>query len=92
MGGKPFVSYQDRNGNMYEKRSEAKTHWLYAPRTGERIKLFYLENDPQVAIVDSFFHYILFPLLFSATGAVAIVYALKNIWQDSKNLPEGSDG
>jgi hypothetical protein len=89
MGGKPFVSYKDRSGNVYEKRSEAKTHWLYAPQTGERVKVFYLENDPQVAMVDSTFHYILFPMFFSAIGAAAIVYAVKSIWQDSKKLPEG---
>ena len=69
LGGRPFVEYKDRQGNVYETKSRAKTHWFFAPQAGETLKVFYDSRDPAVAIVNSNAHYIFFPLGFMAAGA-----------------------
>lgn len=74
MGGRPFVKFADQSGNHYEIKSQAKTHWFYAPRQGEKIRVFYLKDAPQVAIVDSTFHYIVFPLSLVIIGSFIIAY------------------
>lgn len=92
MGGKPFVSYRDREGNRYEKRSEAKTHWFYAPRKGEPLRVYYLEKDPETAIVGSTFHYVLFPLLLAAAGAAAVGCAVIKRRPHPDDSPAGENG
>lgn len=69
IGGRPFVEYKDSLGNLYGRKSRAKTHWFFAPKIGEKVKVHYDKSDPNVAIVDSTLHYIFFPLIFIAMGA-----------------------
>jgi hypothetical protein len=78
LGGRPFVTYQDLLGNSYERKSKAKTHWLFAPKVGEKIKVLYDKRNPAVAIVDSTIHYIVLPLIFIATGACFLFCLLRD--------------
>ena len=75
LGGRPFVKYEDQQGNTYEIKSEAKTHWLVAPRIGEKLRVFYDQRDPRKAIVNSNFYYIILPLCLIATG-LAFLYGV----------------
>lgn len=78
MGGRPFVEYKDAQGKSYERKSKAKTHWFFAPRVGEKIKVFYDKQDPNIAIVNDTFHYIILPLGFIITGICFIFYVLRD--------------
>ena len=69
LGSRPFVEYKDLLGNLHERKSKAKTHWFFAPKVGEKIKVLYDKRNPDVAIVDSTFYYIFLPLFFIAIGA-----------------------
>ena len=78
LGSRPFVEYKDLQGNAYERKSRAKTHWFFAPRVGEQIKVYYDKSNPAVAIVDSTFYYIVLPLCFIAIGAGFIFCLLRD--------------
>lgn len=82
IGARPFVEYKDTHGNVYDVRSKAKTNWFFAPKYGDEIKVLFLEQNPQVAIVDSAFYYILLPLVFCAIGAVFLFFVLKDSWRE----------
>jgi hypothetical protein len=84
LGGRPFVAYEDLLGNSYERKSKAKTHWFFAPKTGEKIRVFYDKRDPAVAIVDSTIHYIIIPLFFIATGACFLFCFLRDSLSERK--------
>jgi hypothetical protein len=77
IGGRPLVEYKDTQGNVLEVRSKAKTNWFFAPKKGDEIRVLFLKRDPQVAIVDSVFYYILLPLTFCVIGAAALFYTIK---------------
>jgi len=79
MGGRPFVEYKDRQGKSYERKSKAKTHWFFAPKVGEKTRVFYDKRDPTKAIVDSTFHYIVLPLCFIIAGAFCIFYVVRDL-------------
>ena len=84
LGSRPFVEYKDLQGNVYSKKSRAKTHWVYAPEKGEKICVFYLEKDPKTAMVDSLFHYVILPLGFMALGAI-VVLVFKQKWRQKES-------
>ena len=81
MGSRPFVKYKDLLGNAYYMKSKAKTHWFCAPEKGAKIKVFYLEKDPETAMVDSLFYYVFLPLGFMAVGGAIVVSVLKQNWR-----------
>ena len=68
LGGRPFVEYTDQQRNAYEIKSKAKTHWFFAPKVGEKVKVFYDGRDPRKAIVNINIHYTFIPICFIATG------------------------
>lgn len=78
MGGRPIVAYKDLQGNLYERKSKAKTHWFFERSVGETIKVFYDKGDPHKSIVDSNFHYIYLPVGFIAAG----IYILFSLFRD----------
>jgi len=77
LGGRPFVKYRDLLGKSYESKSKVKTHWFFAPQVGEKIKVFYDNRDPNQAIIDSTFHYVLLPLGFISAGVVFLFYGFR---------------
>ena len=79
LGGRPFVEYKDSLGHSYERKSKAKINWLFRPKVGKKIKVFYDKRDPQVAIVDSQFYYFVLPLCFIAIGACFLVCLFRDI-------------
>jgi hypothetical protein len=84
IGGRPFIDYKDTLGKIHSFRSKAKTNWFFAPKKGDKVKVFFLKNDPQQAIVDSVFYYILLPLVFCVLGAAILFTFLKSSWRDFK--------
>ena len=86
------MEYKDTRGNIYEIRSEAKTHWFFAPKKGEEIRVMFLQHDPQKAVVDSTFHYILLPLLFCMVGTAVVFSVFKRGWEEFKACAGHSDG
>jgi hypothetical protein len=78
IGGRPFVEYKDLQGKSYGIKSRAKTHWFFAPRVGEKLSVYYDKNDPNNAIVDSVFYYILLPIGFMAVGVGVIFYVIRD--------------
>ena len=91
LGARPFVEYKDLMGNSYERKSKAKTHWFFAPKVGEKIKVFYNKSDPNVAIIDSEFYYIILPLFFIAAGACFLLCLLRDILNKRRHSTHGSD-
>lgn len=79
-GAKPLVQYKDLQGKVHVIKSKAKTHLITAPKKGEKIKVLFLEDNPQTAIVDSLRHHVFLPLIFITIGATIIFFALKNCW------------
>ena len=92
MGGRPFVEYKDMQGTSYERKSKAKTHWFFAPKVGEKIKVFYDERDPTEAIVDNTFHYILLPLFLIISGISCIFFVVKDSICEIRKGKENSAG
>ena len=84
MGSRPFVEYKDLSGKAYYIKSKAKTHWLYAPVKGEKIRVFYQKKDPGTAMVDSLFYYVFLPLGFMAVGAAVVVLVFKQNWRQKE--------
>ena len=82
LGGRPFVEFEDLQGDKHGFKTKAKTNWFLAPKKGEKIKIYYFENDPQTAIVDSLFHYLIFPLFFNIIGIMIVIQVFKNLWQN----------
>ena len=91
-GARPLVQYEDFQGNVYEIKSKAKTHWFVAPKEGEPIRVLFLVQNPEDAIVDSLFHYIVFPVLLIAVGAATVVCAIRNGWQEFRHSSERPNG
>jgi hypothetical protein len=90
MGGRPFVQYKDLHGNSYERKSKAKTHWFFAPKVGEKIRVFYDKSNPNVAIVDNTFHYIILPLFLAAIGVCCLFYGFRLQLNKTRKEAEGS--
>lgn len=74
IGGRAILEYKDLNNNTHEIVSKYKTHWFFAPRPGERIRVLFQPQEPEVAIVDSFFHYIALPLFCVVLG-ISLMYS-----------------
>ena len=91
LGGRPFVEYKDLLGNTYERKSKAKTHWLFAPKVGEKIKVFYKKDAPDVAIVEGLFHYVFLPLLFIAVGSCLLFCFFRDILNERKGGHSASE-
>ncbi|MFH1153580.1 MAG: DUF3592 domain-containing protein [Pseudomonadota bacterium] len=81
-GGRPYVEYKDLQGKIYGFKTKAKTHWFSAPQKGKKINVFFLKDNPQVAIVDSLFHYVILPLFIGVLGLISVIAGVKNIWQE----------
>lgn len=92
IGCRPFVQYKDLQGKFHEKKSKAKTHWLYAPKIGEKIKVFYDRQNPQISIVDSTFHYIFLPLCFISAGVCIIFFVVRDSLCQIRKHNENSNG
>ena len=89
MGGRPFVEYKDMQGTSYERKSKAKTHWFFAPKVGEKIRVFYDKRDPNIAIVDNTFYYIVLPLCFIIAGSFTILYSVRDTFHEIRKDAEG---
>jgi hypothetical protein len=76
IGGRPLIQYADSSGLLHEFKSVAKTHWFFKPETGEKIKIYFDKDEPQNAIVDSLFFYVVLPLFFISIGCFCCVYAI----------------
>lgn len=85
LGGRPFVEYKDLRGNAHERKSKAKTHWFFTPEVGEKVQVFYNKRDPNEAIVDSSFHYIILPLFFIAVGSTFLFCLFSDILNNRKH-------
>ena len=77
IGGRALVEYKDPNGNVYEVPSKYKIHWFFAPTQGEQIGVRFMANDPEIAIVDSLFHYIFVPSGCIVVGIALIFSAVR---------------
>ena len=76
LGGRPLIQYEDSSGLVYEFKSVAKTHWFFKPQTGEKLTVFFDGDEPNKAIVDSKFYYVVLPILFICVGGFCCVYAI----------------
>lgn len=76
IGGRPWIQYLDKAGNVHEFKSKAKTHWFYAPKRGEKMKVFIHRRDTQKAIVDSLFYYVVLPLILLTAGGYCCLWAI----------------
>jgi len=85
-GGRPLITYTDLQGKTHEFRSKAKTHWFFAPRTGEEITVFYLAQDPKTAMVDSMFYHLFLPLFFVVTGASVVFLVFRDGWSEYREF------
>lgn len=74
VGGRPLIQYKDAAGELHEFKSRAKTHWFRTPQKGERIKIYFLSNEPKNAIADSPIYYIFLPLIFLVSGGYCCLY------------------
>lgn len=83
-GSRPFVEYKDSLGNLHERKSKAKTHWFFAAKVGEKIRVLYDTRDPDIAIVDSRFYYIILPLFFVATGVCFLFCLFRDILNERR--------
>lgn len=81
LGSRPFVQYSDTQGNLHEIKSEVNFYWFFAPRKGDRIHLLMQNNNPDSAIISSFFHYIAMPLFLILVGAATLIRQLLNTAQ-----------
>ncbi|WP_136806520.1 hypothetical protein [Desulfosediminicola flagellatus] len=75
-GGRPLIQYVDMAGSTHEFKSRAKAHIFQTPKKGEKIKIFIHKSDPQKAIVDNLFYYVVLPLIFLAVGCYCCLSAL----------------
>jgi hypothetical protein len=73
-------------GETHHFRSRAKTHWFFAPGTGEEITVFYLAQDPETAMVDSMFYHLLLPLFIVVTGASVVFLVFRDGWAEFRDV------
>lgn len=59
----------------HEIRSRVNYHWFFAPTVGSTMHVRYPSNQPENAIVDSYFHYLIIPMVFILIGG-SILYCL----------------
>lgn len=90
LGGKPLIKYTDHLGETHHFRSRAKTHWFFAPRTGEEITVFYLAQDPETAMVDSMFYHLFLPLFIVVTGASVVYLVFRDGWSEFRDVTRRS--
>ena len=76
IGGRPLIQYKDSSGSVHEFKSRAKTHWLYTPQKGEKVKVFMHRSGPHKVIVDNLFHYVFLPLILLVAGLYCCLYAI----------------
>jgi hypothetical protein len=77
LGGRAIIEYRDLDGNAHEIASKYKIHWLSAPKKRERVAVRFLPDEPDNAIVESLFHYVVVPLFCVAIGGGLIVSMVK---------------
>lgn len=77
LGGRAILEYRDLEGNTHEIASKYKIHWLYAPKKWERVTVRFLPDEPEKAIVESLFHYVVLPLFCISVGGWLIVSMVK---------------
>ena len=73
---RPLVSYTDHLGNAYELKSKINFYWIFAPKKGEYLKVYYNKDAPGEAFIDSLYHYIVLPLQLFIMGAVPFLCVL----------------
>lgn len=83
LGSRPFVKYTDRHGKVHEFKSEINFYWLFMPQKGDPIDLLVRQDTPDAAIINSYFHYIVLPLLLLSVG-LAVVFRFLQIAIHSK--------
>lgn len=83
LGSRPWVEFQDVEGIRHTIKSRVKTHWLFAAKRGEKIRVFYDRDHPDGAIVDSLFHYIVLPVILIAWGACFLFYGLRGPFEEA---------
>lgn len=67
---RPLVRYTDHLGNEHELKSKISFYWIFAPKKGEELKVYYSKNAPNKAFIDSLYYYILLPSQLFLMGAV----------------------
>lgn len=77
LGARPLVAFTDRDGNVHEFRTRAKTSYFSHPKKGDKIRVLYSAGNPDIAIADRLLYHVLFPLVFCVLGAAAIFYVFK---------------
>lgn len=75
MGAKPYVTFTDHHGRVHEIKSRVNYHWFFSPAVGSKMRVRYPSNQPENAIVDSYLHYLIIPMVFVLIG-VYILYCL----------------
>jgi len=73
---RPLVRYRDDLGNVYELKSKVNFYWMFAPKKGEYLKVYYNKDAPGEAFIDSLYHYIILPLQLFLMGAVPFLCVL----------------
>jgi hypothetical protein len=54
--------------------------------------VLFLTQNPEQAIVDSLFHYIVLPVLLIAVGAATVFYAIRNGWHEFRYSRDRATG
>jgi hypothetical protein len=80
-GGRPFIEYRDLQGNTHGFKTRAKTHWFRTPEKGETLTVYFSEDDPQNAMTDSPFHYVILPLFFGVMGGGAVMISGRELFK-----------
>lgn len=83
LGSKPYVTFKDGKGDVYEVRSAVNYYFLFAPKRGDRLRVYYSASDPQSALVDNWVHYLLLPLVFLSIGFFLIYSVFVNSFKEN---------
>ncbi|BHH82428.1 DUF3592 domain-containing protein [Desulforhopalus sp. 52FAK] len=56
LSSRPRVRYTDHLGNIHEHKSKINFYWIFSPKKGDSLKVYYHKDTPGVAFIDSLYH------------------------------------
>lgn len=76
LSSRPLVQYTDHLGKVYEHKSKINFYWIFSPKKGEYLTVYYKKDAPDEAFIDSFYYYIILPFQLFLMGAVPFICVL----------------
>jgi hypothetical protein len=69
------IEYKGQDGYTYQFKNRRPYGYFFSPKKGESVEVLYLNPDPKVSVIDSFWQKFIGPLLSFAVGLLFLWFA-----------------